>query len=428
MRGCPPPQTKHATSPLNPHSDEDGAILIASVRKLRAAAGFEASFTVPHARLAAEGGVLLAVHLASNAVSEAAPPVAYRVEVAAPDGAAVARDDDAFEGAAARARGGGAAAHTLCLDGGGARGVVTLALLSELERDTGRRVCEMFGAFAGTSTGALIAAALSAGGMSVDVLSHLYLDLSALLFSSRLSTQQRALRLRAVAGAVLGPAAARPLGGADPRGAQRPTPSLMMVATDTSVAPWRPFVFRNYELLEPARSELEDAPSFRAPMVEALCASAAAPTIFPRVNLTVGDCEHKLVDGGLVANNPTLLALVEAAESPLSKGACVSSLVSLIACVSPFRLSSPLLFFCVQAASRPSCPSGAAKSCPPPPRTPKPARSASGPTRAPSRRCCRWSRTWTSCTRWSPASSASRSAALGPRPCSTTASTRTSAA
>src|SRR5262245_57552193 len=68
----------------------------------------------------------------------------------------------------------------LALDGGGLRGILTLGLLRRIESilrarhgdDPAFRLCHYFDLIAGTSTGAIIAAAL-ASGMSVDeVIGH----------------------------------------------------------------------------------------------------------------------------------------------------------------------------------------------------------------------------------------------------------------
>ncbi len=51
----------------------------------------------------------------------------------------------------------------LCLDGGGIRGLLEVVLLMELEKQTGKRIHELFDLICGTSTGALIALAIGAG-------------------------------------------------------------------------------------------------------------------------------------------------------------------------------------------------------------------------------------------------------------------------
>ena len=51
----------------------------------------------------------------------------------------------------------------LCLDGGGIRGLVILKFLDEIEKTTGKRITELFDWIVGTSTGGIIAIALSQG-------------------------------------------------------------------------------------------------------------------------------------------------------------------------------------------------------------------------------------------------------------------------
>jgi hypothetical protein len=63
----------------------------------------------------------------------------------------------------------------LACDGGGILGIITLQCLKQLEEFVGAPVCEIFDMFAGTSTGAIIAAGLAAG-ISVDDLIGLYRD------------------------------------------------------------------------------------------------------------------------------------------------------------------------------------------------------------------------------------------------------------
>ena len=48
--------------------------------------------------------------------------------------------------------------HVLAVDGGGVRGIVALQFLVAFEERSGRKACEAFDLFAGTSTGGIIAA------------------------------------------------------------------------------------------------------------------------------------------------------------------------------------------------------------------------------------------------------------------------------
>jgi predicted acylesterase/phospholipase RssA len=76
----------------------------------------------------------------------------------------------------------------LALDGGGVRGIVTLQFLRSIESELRRRrndptyvLSDYFDLIGGTSTGAIIAAALALG-MSVDEVEVLYLDLATRIF------------------------------------------------------------------------------------------------------------------------------------------------------------------------------------------------------------------------------------------------------
>ena len=77
----------------------------------------------------------------------------------------------------------------LALDGGGVRGILTLGILARIEAllkdrhggDDRFRLSDYFDLIAGTSTGAIIAAAL-ARGMTVEAISNMYLDLGQRVF------------------------------------------------------------------------------------------------------------------------------------------------------------------------------------------------------------------------------------------------------
>ena len=95
--------------------------------------------------------------------------------------------------------------RVLCVDGGGARGVVPLAVLAECERETRTSIRDQFDLFAGTSTGAIVAFGLAIAELPVAVFQRLYDDLVRLIFGSKnLNAQQRQRRLQAVLEAVFG--------------------------------------------------------------------------------------------------------------------------------------------------------------------------------------------------------------------------------
>ena len=62
----------------------------------------------------------------------------------------------------------------LSVDGGGVRGIVAVAMLAELERQTGKTCPQMFDMVAGTSSGAIIAAGIGLGMSAKDLLEQVY--------------------------------------------------------------------------------------------------------------------------------------------------------------------------------------------------------------------------------------------------------------
>ena len=72
--------------------------------------------------------------------------------------------------------------RVLALDGGGMRGLVTLVMLQELERRTGRRIHELFDLVVGTSTGAIVAAIVCIRGLGAKQALDIYKELGSRVF------------------------------------------------------------------------------------------------------------------------------------------------------------------------------------------------------------------------------------------------------
>ena len=70
----------------------------------------------------------------------------------------------------------------LCIDGGGIRGLIPALVLAEIERRTGRRIADLVDLVAGTSTGGILACALTRPGpdgtpqFSAEELAGIYLE------------------------------------------------------------------------------------------------------------------------------------------------------------------------------------------------------------------------------------------------------------
>ena len=178
--------------------------------------------------------------------------------------------------------------RVLALDGGGMRGVVTLVLLQELERRTGRRLHQLFDLVVGTSTGALIAALLAVRGMDAAAALAVYRQLGTKVFQqSRLRGAQGLLanwsyyddqELEAVLFRHFGAAAMEATLAAEA------VPRLALVATDVSSRRLAPILFCNY--LGPAgEHSVHRCAGGGATVVQALLASTAAPGYFPAVEV-----------------------------------------------------------------------------------------------------------------------------------------------
>ena len=199
--------------------------------------------------------------------------------------------------------------RVLSIDGGGIRGVIPAAVLTEIERRTGRTVSELFDLVAGTSTGGIIALALTAPGehgaprwRASDLL-ELYRREGEHIFSrsvwQRITSAEGVLDEKYPADG-LEAALSKYFGDARLRDALTP-----VLVTAYELERRKPFFFRS-------RRAAAD-PVYDFPMREAARATSAAPTYFePPLLVNEADGErYALVDGGVFANNPSMCAYAE---------------------------------------------------------------------------------------------------------------------
>ena len=188
----------------------------------------------------------------------------------------------------------------LSLDGGGAKGFYTLGALKEIEALVECRLCEKFDLIYGTSTGAIIAALLGLG-RSIDEIEALYRK-HVVMVMARWLPSQRTAALEALAAEVFG--------------------ELRFDAFKTDMGivgtRWkeeRPIIFktnRRQAFLGKATFE----PGFGCTIGDAVVGSCSAYPFFKKKFVTTSRGERVEVrDGGFVANNPTLYAIVDATES-----------------------------------------------------------------------------------------------------------------
>ncbi|WP_087874704.1 patatin-like phospholipase family protein [Arthrobacter globiformis] len=211
----------------------------------------------------------------------------------------------------------------LALDGGGLRGVLSLGILGRIEEllrerhgcGEGFRLCHYFDLIAGTSTGAIIAAAL-AQGRSVQEVSDRYFSLGQRVFQRSLFRQEL-LRARYDERVLV--SELKDLFGVDTTlgGPQLLTGLLVVIKRLDSGSPWP--VSNN-----PRGRYFVAGTSGRMgngdyPLWQVVRASTAAPSYFEPESITISGGPHlspvtgSFVDGGVSPfNNPALQALMYA--------------------------------------------------------------------------------------------------------------------
>lgn len=190
--------------------------------------------------------------------------------------------------------------RVLSLDGRGAKGFYTLGALKEIEALVGCRLCEKFDLIYGTSTGSIIAALLVLG-KSVDEIETLYRKHFVTVMSAWLPGQKTAA-LEALAAEVFG----------DMRFDAFKT-DIGIVGTRWNEE--RPIIFKTSRH-QAFRGRATFEPGFGCAIGDAVIGSCSAYPFFEKKFVTTSAGERiEVRDGGFVANNPTLYAIVDAVES-----------------------------------------------------------------------------------------------------------------
>lgn len=184
----------------------------------------------------------------------------------------------------------------LALSGGGYRGLFSCHVLSRYERETNRKTGEAFDLIVGTSTGALLGAAIALGIPAAKIEQTYRLE-GPRIFSRRgwWHSGRRLLHSAPYDPSALY-SAIRSLVGAQVASSPLRALDINFVATAVSHTREQARVFGAGRF---ARSE-EDIS-----LEDAIVASAAAPTFFPSKQIN----GENLVDGGLVANAPELIGI-----------------------------------------------------------------------------------------------------------------------
>ena len=202
----------------------------------------------------------------------------------------------------------------LALDGGGIRGILTLEYLGVIEDLLRKRsgkdllLCDYFDLIGGTSTGAIIAAALACG-MSVDQLKRLYREIGDSAFQKKF--WNKGIFAPKFPAEPVREALDRHLGADTALDSERIRTGLMIMAKrlDTG-SPWP---LHNHP---DATYAAQDG---RLLLTQVVRASTAAPTYFEPERIKISSRDGKAVDGAFVDggvspfNDPTLQLLMLAA-------------------------------------------------------------------------------------------------------------------
>ncbi|MFC7322697.1 CBASS cGAMP-activated phospholipase [Halobacillus campisalis] len=181
----------------------------------------------------------------------------------------------------------------LCIDGGGIRGVLPIAVLRELEKETGCMIGEKFDLIAGTSTGSIIGASIALDKSMEDILGY-YETYGEKIFKrqakvglmkSVYSDEDLRMLLKEAFGELVLSDVKKP---------------LLIPAVDLTHG--KPYIHRSHNI----ESEHDDR---SIPLWDAVLSSCSAPVYFPPNNV---NSRYLSVDGGLWANNPSLVCVTEA--------------------------------------------------------------------------------------------------------------------
>lgn len=200
----------------------------------------------------------------------------------------------------------------LSIDGGGIRGIIPAVFLREIEKRTGRPIAQLFDLIAGTSTGGFLTLMLTkpapggAPAYSATDLVQLYIQVGKDIFHRTLEYEMLSgdgwLRPKYPGENVIQTLAAY----LDKFERTEIKDALAHVLlTSYEIEQRRPVLFTKRAAANPDHNFF---------MSDVARATAAAPTVFPAVEIQSlnGARRYHLIDGGLVANNPSACALAEA--------------------------------------------------------------------------------------------------------------------
>ena len=202
----------------------------------------------------------------------------------------------------------------LAIDGGGIKGLFASTILERIERDYNLSISDHFDMICGTSTGGLIALGLALK-IPANELSRFYVEKGPEIFKSgwpwarRLADSYKLIRQIGYRGKYSDKALRKALEGVFEEKRIADLNNLVCIPSYT-ITEGRPWVFkRDYGIKNRDNNTL---------LVDVALATSAAPTYFPVAQISSYD-NSQFIDGGVWANNPSLVGYLEAVDGFVGK-------------------------------------------------------------------------------------------------------------
>lgn len=185
----------------------------------------------------------------------------------------------------------------LSLDGGGIKGLFSAAVLAKVEEDLGVNVAEHFDLITGTSTGGIIALGLGLGLRPREIVQFYVSEGPSIFRKKRWITSLCSLWRQKYPQEPLKTALQRCFGDKRLADSQK-----RLVIPSYNLDKDEVYLFKT-----PHHDRLTR--DWKVPLWKVALATSAAPTYFPSCH----EIDHiRLIDGGIWANNPTMVGIVEA--------------------------------------------------------------------------------------------------------------------
>jgi patatin-like phospholipase/acyl hydrolase len=211
-------------------------------------------------------------------------------------------------------KGGQGVVTVLSIDGGGIRGIIPATYLMEIERRTGRPTCELFDIIAGTSTGGILAAALTVPDgrgrpkYTAQEAREAYFAHGGEIFHR--SAVRKVATLGGLTRPLYAPCALERMLEAYLGKTRLHETLTEILVTAYDMATSTPWFFKT------SFARHHRAPADDPLLTQVTRATSAAPTYFPPLPME----GHCMVDGGVFASNPALCAYAQARNMfPLEK-------------------------------------------------------------------------------------------------------------